>query len=177
MHPLIKFLLRKRSEYPRAFSSVGTLWRIIPIALLLAFLLVTGSGNVHAATTTARTSSLPHIDIGGNYSGTISNADGTSSRFILTIQQSDSSIDGQATEFVPLAPGDGPISGTTSTDSNGNVSVQFSWQITMQAGYTGQCGQVCTLDFRGYLYQDGTLGGTYTIEEDNESGTWRVASA
>jgi flagellar basal body-associated protein FliL len=130
------------------------------------------------ATTTAQAKqpapapSSSFANIVGNYSGTMSNAGNLSAKMTLIIQQNQSTIRGELTEYPPLAPGNGPITGTTGADLNGDVFIQFSWSATIQYG---ECGNVCTFEFRGYLYTDGSLGGTYTIEQDHESGNWTVA--
>jgi hypothetical protein len=108
-------------------------------------------------------------NIAGTYSGIFANSSGTSANMTLVIQQNKGVLTGELTDYPPLAPATGPIKGTTGADTNGFVFLKFTWQASVQ---NGECGKTCTLDFRGYLYTDETLGGAYTIEQDAESGTW-----
>ena len=111
------------------------------------------------------------VNIEGTYDGTIHNpADHISAHMTLVIQQDKKTIEGDLTIDPPLGNGDDPISGSTGTDSAGRTYVQFTSQFTARPNAAGY-----TLDFQGYLHADGSLSGSYNIEQTGESGTWVVS--
>ncbi len=111
------------------------------------------------------------VNIEGTYDGTIHNpANHISAHMTLVIQQDKKNIQGDLTIDPPLGNGDDPISGSTGTDSAGRTYVQFTSQFTARPNGAGY-----TLDFQGYLHADGSLSGSYNIEQTGESGTWAAS--